>query len=256
MTISRIQDDEKGVTAVFEMFPVLNPEKSKLSGRPVFDEIELCRVYLAANKQTVGAFPANSIWINKDMPTEWGTTEKTPITYAMRFNKQYLEFKAGGKQSFSGTLLSELPFLNQAKRLELKALNIHTAEALASLDGAALKMLGPGGRELKNQATAYIEKAREGVGANELADKLSQRDARIQELERRIESILPASVQAGETPVPAKEETINAFAQFDDESLGVWLKDAGVAVDGRWSRATMISKAEEVLAKSGKKQAA
>ena len=59
----------------------------------------------------------------------------------------------------AGTPLSELTFLSQGKRLELKALNIHTAEALASLDGGPLKMLGIGGREMKNQAAAYLAKA-------------------------------------------------------------------------------------------------
>jgi hypothetical protein len=148
MSVVRIQDDEKGVTAAFEMFPTVNIAKSKIAGRPIYDEIELCRIYLAGNKQTVGAFPAHDVWNYQKQMTEWGTEERMPVTYAMRFNRQYLEFKSGGKQSFSGTLLTELPFLTSAKRLELKALNIHTAETLASIDSNALKMLGAGGREL------------------------------------------------------------------------------------------------------------
>lgn len=253
----RIPDDEKGVTAIFEMYPQINHEKSKTAGRPIFDEIELCRIYLAANKQTVGAFPAHAPfgWITEK--TDWGE-QRSEQTYAMRFQKQYLEFKAGGKQSFSGTLLSELPFLTQAKRFELKALNIHTAEALASLDGTPLKMLGPGGRELKNEAMAYIEKAQKGVASGELASELSKRDAEIDTLKRQIASLVPDGDKPAEIPASeVKPSTVAAFETFEDDDLRAWLKDAGVEVDGRWSRNTMIAKAEEVLATKGKqKQAA
>lgn len=255
MTIIRLPDDEKGITATFEMFPVINTPKSKDAGRPIFDEIELCRIRIAGNKQSQHCAPAHEVWSYQKQMTEWGTEEKTPITYAMRFNKQYLEFKAGGKQSFSGTLLTELPFLTSAKRLELKALNIHTAEALASLDGQALNMVGPGGRELKNQAMAYIENAQKGATTGQMADELSKRDAVIAELTRRLASITPGA----ETPDPASEvkpSTVTAFETFEDADLKAWLEDAGVTVDGRWKRNTLIAEAERVLEKQGKKKAA
>jgi hypothetical protein len=254
MSIVRIQDDEKGVTPVFEMFPVINHDKSKEKGRPIFDEIEMCRIHLAANKQTVGAFPAHDVWQMNTQRTEWGTDERVPITYAMRFNKQYLEFKSGGKQSFSGTLLSELPFLTSAKRLELKALNIHTAEALSGLDGAALKMLGPGGRDLKNQALAYIEKAKEGVSTGRFADEMSKKDEQIAELTRRLDSMAaPVEASAVETK-PVSEKAIGMFATFEDDDIQAWLADGGVTVDKRWGRNTLIAKAEELLEQTGKQK--
>jgi hypothetical protein len=74
------------------------------------------------------------------------------VTYAEVYNEQYRKFKAGQQQTVSGTPLSEAPFLTEGKRRELRALNIHTVEQLAGLDGANLKTLGMGGREWKNQA--------------------------------------------------------------------------------------------------------
>lgn len=253
----RIQDDEKGLVPVFEMFPQINAVKTKEAGRPIFDEIELCRIYIAGNKQNIGAFPAHDIWRMENKMTEWGEVQNNPVTYAMRFNKQYLEFKSGGKQSFSGTLLTELPFLSSAKRLELKALNIHTAETLASLDGAALKMLGPGGRELKNQAMAYMESAEKNKGSVELASELSKRDAMIEDLKRRLDSLTGTTTATPETveaaaPEAVKTSTVDGFASFENDDLRAWLTDAGVNVDMRWSRNTMLGKAEEILAKQGK----
>lgn len=248
----RIPDEPAGVTGVFEWLPVYNEAKSKVAGIPKYDEIAVVRITLAANKHTQGVFPANEIWRYETIPSEYGE-ERVPLTYAMRFPKQYQEFVNGGKQSFSGTILAELPFLSAAKRLELKGLNVHTAEALAALDGPQLKMLGPQGRDLKNQATAYLANAKANAGSVKMADELSVRDAKIAELERRLEGLTPAA----SAPVTAEAEPVDAkvaegFSDYEDDDLRSWLTDAGVTVDKRWGRNTLLSKATEELAKAGK----
>jgi hypothetical protein len=55
---------------------------------------------------------------------------------------------------------------------------------------------------------------------------------------------------------PASAQTVSTFETFTDEDIQAWLEDAKVTVDKRWGRNTLISKAEEVLAKEGKKKAA
>mgnify|MGYP003694582783 CR=1 FL=1 len=52
------------------------------------------------------------------------------------------------------------PFLTEARKSELKGQNIYTVEALAVIEGAELKNLGPGGRDMKNQAIEYIEQGK------------------------------------------------------------------------------------------------
>ena len=74
-----------------------------------------------------------------------------PVTFAERFSKQYRQFKESQQQTKSGTPLDYLTFLTEGKRAELRAINIYTAEALAIVDGAELKNLGPGGREMEEQ---------------------------------------------------------------------------------------------------------
>src|SRR5690348_14260170 len=151
-----MSDSNALVVATFRMHSTQNKKKSQEAGRPIFDDIEVCEIRLAANKQTVAVFPAHEVWKWQETPDGW----REQVTYAMRFPEQYKRFKEGQAQVQSGTPLDELPFLTQGKRLELKALNIYTAESLAALDGSPLKLLGVGGRELKNQAQAYLDNAK------------------------------------------------------------------------------------------------
>ena len=104
-------------------------------------------------------------------------------TYAERFARQYQQFKAHQQQTKAGTPLDYLPFLTEAKRAELRALNIYTAEALTIVDGPELKNLGPGGRELKNKAIAFLESSSEA--------------ARITKLEAELETMQGAQSSAG-----------------------------------------------------------
>ncbi len=252
MTTFRLDTVEKGDELLVPRFfshPIRDDEASKKAGRPIFKDVDHVEIRMAGNKYTVGVFPALSTWMTRMEATEYGE-EPVNITYALRFNKQYLEFKAGNQQSFTGTPLSEAPFLTEGKRQELRAIHVKTVEALAAIDGQPLRALGPGGRELKNQAIAYMEKAKEGVGSTRLADELSKRDTQIEDLQRQILEMKGAPATTVDPGIASTFET------FNDEDMQAYLASAGVTVDKRWSRATMISKAEEILAKEGKKKAA
>lgn len=218
MTISRLADDPTLTVPRFFMHPVQDPIKSKEIGRPFLVDVPHVEIALAANKQSRPVFPANSIWRTEVRRTDYGE-EVVEVTYAMRFQKQYDEFVRGDKQSISGTHLSEAPFLTSAQRLNLKGLNIHTVEALSMIDGPSIKMLGAEGRDLKNQAAAYLEKAKQGVDVLQLSDALSLRDSKIEELQRQLASLLPSTAE--QTPVATATEnavvTDDVFKDFNDE---------------------------------------
>jgi hypothetical protein len=61
----------------------------------------------------------------------------------------------------------------EGKRRELKALGVNTVEQLASLDGTPLKQLGMGGREMKNQAQAYLDNAAGSADVTNLAAQVA-----------------------------------------------------------------------------------
>jgi len=216
------------------------PDKkaSKENGRPMFKDMECVEIRMAANKQTVAVFPAHDTW-------KWDVIDgvNQPITYAMRFPDQYKRFKANEAQAMSGTPLEELPFLTQAKRSELKALSIYTAEALASLDGSPLKQLGMGGRELKNQAQAYLDRSTDSAAVTRLAAEVEQLKAAL------------AATQGQPQQAPATDAA-SPFADMDEEAMKEWIKDAsGSRPRGNPSKETLIRMCDELNAEIAAKKA-
>jgi hypothetical protein len=216
------------VVPTFKIHSSHNEAKSKLAGRPIYDDMEICEIRMAANKQTVAVFPAHEVagWTD----TADGSREEQ--TYAMRYPEQYKKFKGGEAQAMSGTPLEELPFLTQSKRLELKALNIYTAEALSMLDGAPLKMLGIGGREFKNQAVAYLENAAGSADTTKMA-------AEIESLKETVRQ-LTAQPSAPVAPV-------SAFDEWADADLKDHIEQAtGQRPRGNPSHATLVGMANSL----------
>ncbi|ESX44281.1 hypothetical protein X764_03720 [Mesorhizobium sp. LSHC440A00] len=88
----------------------------------------------------------------------------------------------------------------------MKALGVHTVEQLASLDGTPLKQLGMGGRELKNQAQAYLDNA---AGSADIVNLAAQVAALTQQLadERRLrEEFMQAGVKGDDTATAVAAE--------------------------------------------------
>lgn len=235
--------NENLVVATFKTHSVKNEAKSKEANRPIYDDMEVCELRFAANRQTVGVFPAHEVF-KKDFNMQTG--EVTQLTYALVYNEQYKKFKAGLDQEQSGTPLSELTFLTQAKRLELKALNIHTAEALASLDGTPLKQLGPGGRDLKNQAQAYIDKAAGSADVTNMAAQIAALQDEIAKLRGDGGTTVEATEQVADVQSP--------FFDMEAEDIKNWIQNAtGERPRGNPSHATLVKKADEVNAELAKK---
>jgi hypothetical protein len=222
--------DTKGIVAVFRIHTAKSDQKSKEQGRPIFEDIEVCELRFAGSK-AVSVFPATA-FSHWDRDEETG--EQRQVTYVEWFPRQYQQFKAKAQQTKEGTPLDYLPFLTEAKRAELRALNIYTAEALTVVDGPELKNLGPGGRELKNHAIEYLENS---VG-----------EARITRLEAELEAIkarnrvLEGDVKAREAQ--AKDPT--GYDGMSDDQLREHLRSTtGIDPKGNLPRKTLIRMAQE-----------
>lgn len=240
----------------FRVHTQLNEAASKKAGRPIFDDLEVIEIRFAGDKQKVAVFPAHDL--DPDATRE---NENVPTTYAMRYGKQYKAFKAQTTQVASGTPLEELPFLTQARRRELKALNIHTAEALAALDGQPLKQIGPGGREQKNQAQAYLDNAAKSVDVVALAGEVATLRQQLAERDAAI-----AQFGQGQQPAPEPEadddddedgeddadddkgdDSTKNLEDCSDAELKEFIKrETGQAVKGNPSRQTLIERAMEI----------
>jgi hypothetical protein len=91
-------------------------------------------------------------------------------------------------QTKAGTPLTHAPFLTEARRAEMRALNIYTVEQLAGIDGQELKNIGQGGRELKNAAMAFIEESMKGVPNLQLQAELEALRAKNAVLQEDLEA--------------------------------------------------------------------
>ncbi|XUM19753.1 hypothetical protein ACRAVF_18990 [Bradyrhizobium oligotrophicum S58] len=231
----------------FFHLPVKDEAATKAAGRPIFEDKEVCEIRFAGNREKVGHFPAHEVF-KTDRDMEGNMTE---ITYALEYNEQYLKFKAGNAQTISGTPLDELPFLSESKRRELKALNISTAEALAAVDGNNLKMLGMGGRELKNQAQAYLDKAAGSVDLIKMAARMAELEAQNKQLlARSVGGAVPLDDAADESLVGGPEDpNASPFFTMGAEDIRNWLEAAGETVDKRLGHATLVKRADEVNAR-------
>ena len=191
-----MQNNDALVVPFFKTVAQQDMTASKKAGRPIFKDVEVVEVRIAGDRNFAPVFPAHAMWrrVNGE-----------EVTYAQRFADAYERFAAGKEQVADGTPLSELPFLTEAKRAELRALKVYTAEALASLDGKNLTNLGGQGREMKNQAIAYLEKSTGTAGATALAAEVEALRAEL------------AAVRAGDVePAPADDEKEALKARIAD----------------------------------------
>lgn len=232
-------DNKDLVFARFFTHTVLNEAKSKEKGRPIYDEYEAVEIRFAANKQTIHVAPAHEVF---KTDRNFQTGEVTPLTYAMAYNEQYKKFKNNEAQDQSGTPLSELPFLTASKRLELKALNIHTAETLSMIGGQALRQLGMDGDVLKKQAQAYLQNAAGSVDVVKMAATIAQLQDKIARLEGKPET---GQVVEGESAT----DEVSPFADWEAEDLKNWIKENGGTLPrGNAGHATLLKAADDLNA--------
>jgi hypothetical protein len=226
--------EEARIIPVFKIIPIHNVGKSKDQGRPIYDDVEVVEVRFAGDRQRVGVFPAHAFAGHR--VNDEGYEEE--ITYAQKYSDQYRRFKDKHQQIAEGTPVDELAFLTAAKRSELKALNILTAEALAALDGRELQALGMGGRQLKDQAAAYLKAANGTAEVTKLAADNVALQAQLNEMRQEVAQIRE-SAKARLTDHPLNEKT--------DEELKALIKEkTGQAPRGQPSHETLVRMAIEV----------
>ena len=225
------RDPDEALVALFKTHATLNEGKSIKEGRPIFDDIEVVEIR-APGSRDFKVFPATAF-------SHWEISpyngEQTKVTYAERFRHQYQQFKAKTAQTKSGTPLEYAPFMSVGKCAEMRAQNIYTVEALAAIDGAELKNLGPGGRELKNAAMEYMAEAKSTAPNLQLQNELEQLRARNAILEE--DNALKKAREAA-----AESE----FEGMELEELRQYIAtNSGQAPHGSLNRKTLIRMANE-----------
>jgi hypothetical protein len=233
--------DEK-LLVKFYTKAVKNQFLTAQEGRPVFQDVEMCEIIAPANRESKIVALAHAPWRNN--MTAQGDQS---ITYAMRFSEQYKRFKANETQVVTGTPLSELPFLSQSQRASLRALNVLTAEQLASLEADNLKNIGMGGRVMKDQAVAYLASAKGGATTAQLAATNAELRAQLEALQQQVNAMAGGGAPAD--PVPAQEPE---QGEPTNDDLKASIKALGGTIRGNPSRETL----ERMLAEYQSQKAA
>jgi len=168
------RDPDDLLVATFKHHAIHNEARSLIEGRPIYEDVEVCEIRSAGSKD-IKIFRSTDFcrWVDDPF-----TGSQRKESYAERFRHQYQQFKREATQTKVGMPLDVAPFLSDARKAELRALNVYTVEQLAAIDGAELKNLGPGGREMKNKAEEYIAEGRASAPNKQLVAELEQLRAR------------------------------------------------------------------------------
>lgn len=231
----------------------LNEGKTAKEGRPIYDDVEMIRIRWAGNTKSELHAPASD---RSDRPIKNG--EDNTRWYPKwkdhpDFKKAYDAFKAGQEWAANGTPISELPFLTEAKRLELKAVNIHTAEQLANLDQKTANKFGMDMMNLQKQAQLYLQRAAgAAVDAAHEAERqamLSDMAAMRQQLDALLAGGALAAAKPGLKASAAVSPLASPFDTWDDVDIRNWMKEADPDAPPpgpRCSHATLVRLADEL----------
>lgn len=229
---TQLKGDDR-LVVLFKHLAVKNEAKTSEAGRLVCDDIEVCEIR-AGGSRNVAVFPAMAVshWSGD----QYGG-EQVKVTYAERFRNQYQQFKAEQAQTISGTPLQVVDFLTEARKAELRAQNLYTVEQLAAIEGAELKNLGPGGREMKNAAAEFIATSRDNAPNLRAMAELEQMKARNALLEEDMKILKARAAVNAEDP---------EFAEMSlDQLRELIATNTGHAPRGNADRKTLVRMARD-----------
>jgi len=165
-----------GIFPKFYIKAMKNEAKSTAAGHPVFDEIEMVEIRIAGDPKNV-------------------VTRKVRENDIERWHKQYAQFKRKEEQVSSGYPVTEWPALSRGEAATLKALNIHTVEALAELPDSGLQNIGMGARELQKKAVAFLEAAKDSGAVERQRQEIEKQNETIAQQAKMLED-LKAEIEA------------------------------------------------------------
>lgn len=215
-----MENPDNGLGVRFFLKPFENHNKSREAGRPIFDDREMIEIIFPADRKRTVVAPANEM--------HYVPHHKQQMTYAERFKPIYEQWKTGNAEYVHGTPLSQAAFATPAMIEEMKREKIVTVEQLAGLPDNAVARLGPGWRERRDQAQAFLKSA----------DSTSEIAALRAEIER---------LKAGQKVEPTGDQ----FDGFTDEDLMNMATDAGLEPRANASRKSLV----KMLAEKAKEAA-
>lgn len=162
--------DDSSLFVEFKSVPKKNELKSAEAGREVWEMRDYVTIRFAGDKNTV---VEERVKENSEWP--------------LRFPRQWQAYKNQQVQVADGMPITEWALINKAEAMELKAINIHTVEALAAVSDSNLKWLGA--RVLRDKAIAWLEQANNGAGLAKMQAENEDLKIQIEALRNEIKAL-------------------------------------------------------------------
>jgi hypothetical protein len=158
-----------GIRPRFFMEAVQDELATAQNGRPIFRQEERVELFMAGNPYT--------------MPVMRVTNDER-----QRWPREYEAFKRGEEAALDGTPIEEWPILNKAQVRELKALEIHTIEDVATLTDLATQR-GMGLMGLRTMARAFLDDAVRMAQTQQLTQENDVLKSRVSALENQVKEL-------------------------------------------------------------------
>lgn len=131
--------------------------------------------------------------------------ERWPSLWLAHYEKQYEFWKSGQELPLDGTPIRNWSVPSPAQVKACVQANVRTVEDLAAANEATLRMIGIGGRGLKERAVAFLAQAG-GAASSEQLVSLRQENAGLKEAIARMQQqidLLASQASIGAPPAPA-----------------------------------------------------
>lgn len=173
------------VAVGFGFMPMQDHKKSQTAGHPVFKDVEFCKIVVPGDKQSVYCQPA------KDEDRH-------------RFPKAYAAFKNRESTPLEGLPIEQWPQVTRAMSMTLKAMHVHTVEALAEVNDANLGNLGQFGRDLRAKAQAYVKQAGDSAALNKMAEEKRALEEQLKTMQQQLNDLASRVPAAPVAAAPKK----------------------------------------------------
>lgn len=161
----------------------VDPVKTAEAGRPVTRDVDYVGISNPGSRdEHVKAIRAND------------------AKFMDEYGDLYRKWKETLEQPADGTALEMVPFLTPSEIAELKYYNVRSLEQLGSVSDQGLSKMGPGFRQKRDQAIAYMKNAQDSSSATRLASENVLLRQRIGDLEAEVRRI---GALAAAHPAPA-----------------------------------------------------
>lgn len=153
----------------FAMRPKYKKDESVKAGRPIYEDTEMVKFFLAGKDETG--------WV--------AVTDE----HRKKYREQYANFKEGASQVI-GTRLDLWPLISPAQAEELKALKVYTVEQAAELPDSSDHAYGMGIRTLKQKAKDWLAATKDTGAITKLESKNDDLEKQIRALQNTIQDLV------------------------------------------------------------------